>query len=67
MASRWVARRHRGRSTRVAVQASRLLAPAAPAPRGAPATIPHLPRAAPPRHTPRGKKSGAGVSTVKRP
>ena len=42
-ALRWVARRHRGRSTRVAVQALRDLAPAAPTPRGAPATIPHYP------------------------
>ncbi len=43
-AERWVARRHRGRSTRVAVRASRDLTPAAPAPpRGVPATIPHYP------------------------
>ena len=33
-ASRWVARKHRGRSTRVAVQASRPLTSAAPTPRG---------------------------------
>ncbi len=64
---RWVARKHRGRSTRVAVQASRDLAPAAPTPRGAPATIPQLPRAALPHHTPRGEKLGARVASIYRP
>ena len=68
---RWVARKHRGRSTRVAVRASRDLTPAAPAPRGAPATIPQRPRAAlPHHHTPRGLQAGRscqlGLSSVVR-
>ena len=49
------------------VQALRDLAPAAPAPRGAP--IPHtpLPRAAPPHHYPRAAyKLGAGVTRIYR-
>ena len=50
----------------MAVQALRDLAPAAPAPRGAPATIPHLPRAALPHHTPRGLQAGAGVTSIYR-
>ena len=63
---RWVARKHRGRSKRVAVQASRDLAPAAPTPRGAPATIPRLPRAALPHRTPRGLQAGARVTKIYR-
>ncbi len=43
VAIRWVARRRRGGGERLMVQASRPLIPAAPAPRGAPATIPHYP------------------------
>ena len=44
VAIRWVARRRRGRSERVAIQALRSLAPAAPTPpRGAPNPIPHYP------------------------
>ena len=48
------------------VQASRPLVPAAPAPRGAPATIPRLPRAALPHHTPRGSKPGDRVTRIYR-
>ena len=50
----------------MAIQALRPLTPAAPTPRGAPTTIPHLPRAALPHHTPRGYTPGAGVTSIYR-
>ena len=50
----------------MAIQALRPLTPAAPTPRGAPATIPRLPRAALPHHTPRGSKPGARVTSIYR-
>ncbi len=62
VALRWVARRRRGRSTRMAFWASRDLAPAAPAPRGAPNPHTPLPRAALPRHYPRAATRLALVS-----
>ena len=68
MRERWVARRRRGRSTRVAVQASRPLTSAAPTPRGAPKPhTPPTPRHASPPLSPRGEKPGAGVTKVERP